>query len=138
MFRRLPHVGAVVLGLALAACWGCSDRPEKKSQKPEKPAPAVGKEKPGAKPVKPPEGKPEAKEKPTPPGKQPAVDKPVPGKEKPVEPAPADAGESKGRGGRAVGKVFKRLMEGSDRRESFEKLPFKEETSPPPKTDEGD
>ena len=99
MFRCLAHLGVVVAGFAIVACWGCADRSPKKTPSAKKPEQAAKGDRPAPKEAKPAEGKPE----------KPAAGKP--GEEKP---SPAEAGSTSGRSGRAVGKVLKRLMEKSE------------------------
>ena len=107
MFRCLAHLGVVVAGLAIVACWGCGERAQKKTP-PKKPEQAAKGEQPAPKEAKPDEGKPD----------KPAADKP--GEEKP---SPAEAGSTSGRSGRAVGKVLKRLMVKSEEGGKVEALP---------------
>ena len=96
MFRCLARLGVMVMGVAIVACWGCAERPAKKAE-------------PGAKQGQPPAPKPEAEQ----PAK-PAAQETKPAEKKPEEPAPAEAAPTSGRGGRAVGRVLRRLIEGSE------------------------
>ena len=101
MFRCLAHLGVVVAGFAIVACWGCAERSPKGTSPAKKPEQAAKGDQPVPKDTKPSEAKPE----------KPAAGKPGPGEEKP---SPAEAGSTSGRSGRAVGKVLKRLMEKSE------------------------
>ena len=124
MFRCLARFGVVVVGLTIVVCWGCAERPAKKAEpgaKEGQPAAPKPEEKQPAQPApqetKPPETKPGEEVKPKEPAekkpKEPAAKDVKPDEKKPEEPAPAEAGPTSGRGGRAVGRVFRRLIEGS-------------------------
>ena len=101
MFRRVAHLGVVVMGLALVACWGCGERAPKDDSGGKK----AGQEVKGGGPEAE-ERKPDQTETPEAP-----VDQTGPGQQPPETPDPAEADASSGRSGRAVGKVFKRLMQ---------------------------
>ena len=126
MFRCLAHLGVVVAGFAIVACWGCAER-SPKGTSPAKTAEQGAKGiQPAAKEAKPAEENPEkpaagksAEEKP----KKPAAKEAKPPGEKPEKPASAEAGATSGRGGRAVGKVLKRLMEKPEGRKAAEPPP---------------
>ena len=119
MFRCLAHLGVVVMGLAVVVCWGCAER-SPKGTSPAKNAeqgakgiqPAAKEAKPAEENLEKPAAGKSAEEKP----KKPAPKEAKPAEEKPEKPAAAEAGSTSGRGGRAVGKVLKRLMEKSERR----------------------
>ena len=100
MFRCLARLGVVVVGLAIVVCWGCGKQSPKGNPPAKTPEQGAKGGQPAAKPAKPPVGKPE----------KPAAGKTEAPRET-EEPAAAEAGSTSGRGGRAVGKVLKRLME---------------------------
>lgn len=104
MFRCLTFLGVTAMVLALAACWGCTQRPAKKAE-------PVAKDAGPKQPAKP------AGEDTTAPkqGPEQTVGKDAEPAETKAEETAAEADETAGRGGRAVGRVFRRVMEGGGR-----------------------
>jgi len=118
MLRCLAHLGVFVTGLAILVCCGCGE------QAPKGASPAKNADQ-GVKGDQPAAGKPTAEkpDKPAPDQAKPDQPKPdvakpdvaKPAKEDPDTPA-GETGSTAGRGGRAVGKVLRRLMEESNER----------------------
>ena len=125
MFHRLTHLGVVVIGLAAVAVLGCGDQKPKGTTPAKDEGPKTQTGQPAAKTVEPVEKKtepPAAKTAQEPAGK--AVE-PAEGNPEGAKTGETETAASSGGAGRAVGKVFKRLMKDSATPDPGEAPPFR-------------